>query len=144
PAAQHGQARPVGQHAVAEDGPEQGDLDELDDRVQVHRLVLMDREKSSRRSCGSSRPVETRTVPGVMPSASRSSGDSDTWDVMSGYEMVVSTPARLAAKRTIRSSRSMACTAGRPPARSKASIPPAPCGSRRRASGSEGEPSSSG
>src|SRR5215813_198991 len=140
--AEERQAWPVRQDAVAEHGREQRQLEELDHRVQAYRCGLaMDRSKSSFRSTGSSRPAETRTVPGVTPLAIRSPDERSRCDVRAGYETVVSTPARLAANRTSRNLETISWTARRPPARSNASIPPAPSGNRRRATCWQGEPS---
>src|SRR5262249_35114722 len=144
-AAQERKARAVRQDAVAEHGGEQRQLHELDHRVQAYRgRLMMDRSKSSFRSMGSSRPAETRTVPDFTPRSIRSLAGMSRCDVSAGYEMVVSTPARLAAKRTRRNLEIIAWTACCPPARSNASIPPAPSGSKRCAIGREGAPSSRG
>src|SRR6202165_28285 len=127
-----GQAR---QNAGQENRARDQDLQQLQKRVRRHLAGHYARAwaKSATMSSAASMPTDTRTVPGPTPSSARSAGVSPRCDVISGYETVVSTPPRLAAKVTIRKRDSMRCTAARPPSRSNASIPPVPSGISRSA-----------
>src|SRR5438270_6970602 len=129
-AAEHRDRRMAADNAIKKDDREDEHLAQLQQRVGGHYLTRAC-SKSATMSSAASMPVDTRTVPGPTPSSARSAGVRPRCDVISGYEIVVSTPPRLAAKDTISKRFIIRCTAGRPPARSKASMPPAPSGTRR-------------
>ncbi len=58
--------------------------------------------------------------------ALRASGETPTWDVVTGRVTSVSTPPRLGATRGMVSRRSIASAAATPPLGSKLSMPPKP------------------
>src|SRR6476661_105573 len=85
---------PVHHHAAGDQN-----LDQLQERVGGHQPPRAC-AKSATMSSAASMPTDTLTVPGPTPSSVRSAGVRPRCEVISGYEMVVSTPPRLAANAT--------------------------------------------
>src|SRR5450759_3671156 len=100
PSPEDGDGGGVGQHPVQEHGAGNQHLDELQQRVRRHQAAPSACAKSATMSSGASMPTDTRTVPGPTPSSARSAGVRPRCEVISGYEMVVYTPPRLAANAT--------------------------------------------
>src|SRR5204862_2756850 len=90
----------TGKHAEHEHGTREPHLEQLQEGIRRHQLGTMACAKSATMSSAASIPTETRTVPGPTPSLARSSGVRPRCEVISGWEIVVSTPPRLAANET--------------------------------------------